>query len=206
VPAPAAAISSAVINAVTGRTLTLADTASTSVTNTDVGNLEDPTSVGCAVTTPTGDITNPGTVRDGVGQYHANYTTTEPGVHRYEFVGTGAASAVVVGEFDVTPSDTATLSARALCTLGELKQFMGNMGADDDGNLIAAINAASAKIHRVADREFVARNAVRDPTTGIVTVAAAPRRFPSTARSSTAACCGSATSPQRRGPVAASSR
>lgn len=166
------------ISSVTGRTVTLSDLAKSSVTNTDVGRAEDATGITCTVTTPSGAQTAPGVAHDGVGRYHANYTTTEPGIHSYEFVAVGAASAVITGDFEVFPRDQVLLSPQALATVGELKQFIGNVAGGDEGRLVAALNASTEKILGVSGRELVARNAVRNPTTGAVTVAAEARRFP----------------------------
>jgi hypothetical protein len=170
------------ISSVVANTITLSDLAGTTVTNTDVGKAADPATVTITITAPDGAQTSysggSGVVLDGPGQYHANYTAAAPGVHYWEAHGTATATGTMRGYFEVDPAPTAGLSARALCTLGELKQFLGNVTAtDDDANLIAAINAASAELHREADREFVALNAVRDLDTGIVTVAPQARRF-----------------------------
>lgn len=50
----------------------------------------------------------------------------------------------------------ATLSARALCTVEDVKPLVhqGNDELEDDDVLIPAINAAAAAIHRISGREF----------------------------------------------------
>lgn len=168
---------------VSDNVITTTDQAAATVTNTTVGEAADPATVTFDVTAPSGAVTSfsggSGVVNDGPGQYHVNYTAAESGVHYWEAHGTTTATGTISGYFDVEPSPFSSLSPRALCSLGEVKQLIGNVsGADDAANLIAAINGASAQIHREAGREFVARNAVRNPTTGVVTVAADARRFP----------------------------
>jgi hypothetical protein len=158
------------------KTLLLADPGETAVTNTTVGRTVDPTTT-CVVTAPSGTQTTIGATQIGPGQYQADYPITEAGVHDYTFIASGAATGADSGSFDAEPVASSGLAPTALISVGELKQFIGNMAADDDGNLTAAINAASARITRAANREFVARNAVRNPTTGAVTVAPQARRF-----------------------------
>ncbi len=56
------------------------------------GALTDPTTVACEVRAPDGTVTRPAATKRGVGVYDAAFTPTQPGVHSYRFVGTGAAS------------------------------------------------------------------------------------------------------------------
>ncbi len=56
------------------------------------GVLTDPTTVACEVRAPDGTVTTPLVTRRGVGVYDASFTPTQPGVHTYRFVGTGAAA------------------------------------------------------------------------------------------------------------------
>lgn len=72
------------------------------------------------------------------------------------------------------------LSARALCSLADVKTYLDPDDPNDnsrDDLLTLLINAASTEMHKVARREFVAINAVRNAQTGVVTVAAQTRTF-----------------------------
>ena len=72
------------------------------------------------------------------------------------------------------------LSPRALCTLDDVSFYVDPTnahGATRDDRYIRLINAASTKMYRVARREFVAINAVRNPSTDVVTAAAQTREF-----------------------------
>ncbi len=56
--------------------------------------LTDPTMVICEVYAPDGTVATPTATKSSVGVYDATFIPTQSGVHRYRFVGTGAASAV----------------------------------------------------------------------------------------------------------------
>jgi hypothetical protein len=166
------------ITGVTGNNLGLDDLASVTVVDTDVGLLTDPGSVSITVTEPNGDAVNVSPDRVSEGRYRADFPISQDGVHFYRWESVGAATGALEGTFVVEQSPFAHLSARALFALDELKQFLGSVARkDDDATLVRVANDASATIHREARREFVARNAVRDPGTGIVTVAPETRRF-----------------------------
>jgi hypothetical protein len=71
------------------------------ITQTVNGAPIDPTMVSLKVKLPDGtvyDITST-IAKDGVGLYHADYTPTTVGLYIYEWIGTGAAEVVSVGQF-----------------------------------------------------------------------------------------------------------
>jgi hypothetical protein len=64
----------------------------------------DPTVVTAAVLTPDGVTTPLATSRLSLGQWKANFQTTQPGYHKYRFVGTGAVAAADEQTFNVVSS------------------------------------------------------------------------------------------------------
>lgn len=68
------------------------------VTDTATGNLVD-TAMTCSVLPPNGSPESVAVTRDSLGRYHADYTPSVRGLHRYEFVGTTPAAVVRQGQF-----------------------------------------------------------------------------------------------------------
>lgn len=53
----------------------------------------DPTSTDVAITQPDGVATSATLVKDSVGNYHADFTPTQAGLHIYRITGTGVVAA-----------------------------------------------------------------------------------------------------------------
>jgi hypothetical protein len=70
------------------------------------GVATDPTTVTCTVRDPGGTETTPAATKDSIGNYHVDVdlTSAKSGVWQYEFLGTGACQAAMVGEFFVEPN------------------------------------------------------------------------------------------------------
>lgn len=62
----------------------------------------DPTTVTGKVRKPDGSNVTLTVVKDSTGNYHADFTPSDLGMHTYELAGTGAAEAVYIGRFLVT--------------------------------------------------------------------------------------------------------
>ena len=69
------------------------------------GSASDPTTVAASVKDPTGALSSPQVVRDGIGAYHADFTPSLPGVHYYRFTGTGGLTVAAEGAFVVVLSN-----------------------------------------------------------------------------------------------------
>ena len=80
-----------------------------SLTFTENGAGDNPTTQTLEVRAPDGTTTNPALISDGAGVYHADFTPTQPGIHYYYGTGTGftglpSASAAQESSFFVTDS------------------------------------------------------------------------------------------------------
>lgn len=87
-------------------TYEIGDSIRLSVTFTDAisGALVNPTSVALTLRLPDGTNANTLLVNPSTGNYHADYLTTQPGVHSYRWAGTGANAAASEGVFVVSRS------------------------------------------------------------------------------------------------------
>lgn len=74
------------------------------VTDPIAGGLVDPSALILSVMTPDGIVADVSTliVKDEVGIYHADYITSQVGVHRYSWAGSGTVAAVGKGSFKTT--------------------------------------------------------------------------------------------------------
>lgn len=74
---------------------------------TSTGTLVDPTTLVFKMTTPDGLVSDytVDIVNTGVGKNYVNFLAAQIGLHRYEWIGTGAAQVSAVGQFIV---DTGT--------------------------------------------------------------------------------------------------
>lgn len=80
---------------------TIRSTVAISTTSTGVAN--DPTTVACNMAQPDGTSTALIVVRDAAGQYHADFTPTQVGLHMYEWLGaTGEIQVTAFGQYLVT--------------------------------------------------------------------------------------------------------
>lgn len=63
-----------------------------------------PTTIDFRITMPDGVVTDLSSsiVNDSTGNYHADYITTQVGLHQYEWIGTGAAQVSQVSQFLVS--------------------------------------------------------------------------------------------------------
>jgi hypothetical protein len=115
------------------------------------GTLVDPTAVTVAITKPDGTAAagSPFTaVRDSLGKYHYDYTTTVAGIHQYYFAGTGAVIATQLSDvFTVAPTATT-----AIISLGDAKEALNKVGATvDDAEILLMVRAATEVINGLAD-------------------------------------------------------
>lgn len=84
-------------NYVAGTLVRLSAVLKTSASNA----LTDATMV-CKVLLPDGTSSTVTSVRDSAGNYHADYLASVVGLHRYEWIASGAATAAARGQFLVT--------------------------------------------------------------------------------------------------------
>jgi hypothetical protein len=121
------------------------------------GALFDPTTVTATITKPDGTAAagSPFTaVRDSIGQFHYDYTTTVAGIHQWFFTGTGAGGGVQTPDvFTVIATTTA-----ALISLSDAKETLNYLTAEgtvDDQELLLTIRAATEVINELAGYTIV---------------------------------------------------
>lgn len=69
------------------------------------GTNTDPGVVSAEIKDPSGAVTALTPIKDAVGVYHTDYTTSLPGVHYYRFAGSSGVTAAGESAFVVAPSN-----------------------------------------------------------------------------------------------------